>query len=273
VEMGDRHLAAAVADAYAEELDKINKEKSISRAKSSRIYIENQLKKTEKNLKQASEALAQFQEKHKAVSLEEQTKTAIEKAGEVKGRILVKEVELGVMLQTMKPDNPSVVRVQKELDELKKQYQQLQYGDDISLEDQQEFYVPFSAVPEVGLKLAELTREVKVQETVWELLNQQYYQAKIQEARDTPTVQVLDKAVPPERRTKPKRKLLVLVAGTLSLFLTIFWAFVLEYFEKLQAREKEFQKVKGMFQEIKEDWGAVKRFGRRRIFRKKGGIR
>ncbi|RKY78389.1 hypothetical protein DRQ12_06170 [candidate division KSB1 bacterium] len=260
VELGDPQLAAQVANAYVEELDRVNREKNISRAKSSRIYIENQLKQTEKKLKQASEALAQFQKKYKAISLEEQTKTAIEKAGEIKGKILAKEVELGIALQTMKPNNAVVVRLRKELEELKKQYSQLQYGDDIPVTEQKEFYIPFAEVPEVGLELAKLTREVKVQETVWELLNQQYYQAKIQEARDTPTVQVLDEAIPPEMRSKPKRKLLVLVGGFVTLLFSIFWAFTLEYFDKLSADRESYSKVQTMYQDIKKDVEALNRF-------------
>jgi len=260
VELNDRYLAADVANALVSELDKINKEKSTSRAKNSRIYIENQLQLTEEKLKKASEELVKFQEKFKAVSLEEQTKTAIEKAGELKGKILAKNVELGVALQTMKPDNVLVVQLKKEIEELEKQYNYLQYGDSVALEDQTEFYIPFAEVPEVGLELAKLMREVKVQETVWELLNQQYYHAKIQEARDTPTIQVLDEAVPPELRTKPKRKLLILVGSFLALMLSIFGAFIAEYIDHVKTDSENYSKTTKITNDIKNDWESMKRF-------------
>ncbi|NIR48954.1 hypothetical protein GWO43_11010 [candidate division KSB1 bacterium] len=254
VELSEPKLAAQVANAFAEELDRVNKEKSISKAKNSRIYIEEQLRKTERHLKEASAKLAKFQSKYKAVDLEEQTKVTIEKAGEIKGTILAKEVELEVMLQTMKPDNPVVVRRQKELEELKEQFEHLQFGNAVPFEEQKDYFIPFADVPEVGQKLAELIRDVKVQETVWELLNQQYYSAKIQEARDTPTVQVLDEAVPPEKRTKPKRRLLVLVATALAFMSSVFWAFVLEYTENIRSRENEFEKVNNIITEVKSDY-------------------
>ena len=260
VELNDRYLAADVANALVSELDRINKEKSTSRAKNSRIYIENQLKLTDEKLKHASEDLVQFQEKYKAISLEEQTKTAIEKAGELKGKILAKNVELGVAMQTMKPNNVYVVQLRKEIDELERQYNYLQYGDSLKLENQKEFYIPFADVPEVGLELANLMREVKVQETVWELLNQQYYHAKIQEARDTPTIQVLDEAVPPQLPTKPKRKLLVLVGSFLALISSIFWAFVLEYVERVKGDSATYKKTKEISDEIREDWERIKNF-------------
>lgn len=253
VELNDPDLAAQVANAFAMALDRINQEKSISKAKNSRIYIEEQLKKTEKNLKEAAEKLAKFQEQHKAVSLEEQTKVAIEKAGELKGTIIAKEMELNVALQTMKPDNPRIIRLQKELDELKKQYEHLQFGNTIALDKQKDYFIPFSEVPEISLKLAELIREVKVQETIWQLLNQQYYSAKIQEARDTPTVQILDEAVPPQERSSPKRSLLVIITAVLGFSFSLFWAFVLEYSERIKQNQEEYSKIQNMINEIKRD--------------------
>jgi len=170
----------------------------------------------------------------------------------------------GVLLQTMKSDNPEVIRKQRQLDEMRQRYAELQYGADTSSVQQKEFYIPFADVPEVGLQLAELLREVKVQETVWELLNQQYYQAKIQEARDTPTVQVLDEAIPPEKRSKPKRKLLVIVMGLLGGMLSVFWVFGEEYFRQINERPNEQRKMARIIGELKGDIDRFKRAMRRK---------
>ncbi len=258
VELHHPELAAQVANAYVAELDRVNREKSVSKAKNSRAYIEEQLQITEANLKKAATELAQYQSQFKALDLQEQTKVAIEKAGELKGTIIAKEVELQLALQIMKPNNPAVVRLQTELNELRKQFEHLQFGNSVAFEDKKDYFIPFSDVPEVGVRLAELLREVKVQETVWQLLNQQYYSAKIQEARDTPTVQVLDEAKPPERRTKPKRALLVLVAGFLTFMFSVFWAFVLEYGERVRARQEEYQKLNHIAGEIRADYYKLK---------------
>lgn len=263
VEAPNPYLAADVANVFVAQLDKINKEKSTSRAKNSRVYIENQLKLTEEKLTAASEQLAQFQEKYKAVSLEAQTEAAIQEAGELKGRIIAKEVELGVSKQTFKSDHVAIIKLKKELQEMKKHYNELQYGDGAKLEDQKEFYIPFAEVPGVGLELARLMRDVKVQETVWELLNQQYYQAKIQEARDTPTIQVLDEAVPPEMRSKPKRKTLVMISAFLAFIFSIFWAYSVEFFENLKKDEATFQKTQVMLDHLKADFGNIRKIFKR----------
>ncbi|MEE4310227.1 MAG: Wzz/FepE/Etk N-terminal domain-containing protein [candidate division KSB1 bacterium] len=264
VELSHPRLAAEVANAFVAALDRVNMEKNTSRAKKSRIYIEDQLEITESKLKEASDALARFKEKYKAVALEEQTKTAIERAGEVKGNIIAKEVQLGVAQQTMKADNVYIIQLKKEIEELARQYNYLQYGDSLSLSEKEEFYIPFSQVPEVGLELAKLIRDAKIQETVWELLNQQYYQAKIQEAKDTPTVEVLDEAVPPEFKTKPKRTLIVLIAAFLTFLGSVFWAFAVELFTKLKkepgAKEwedtlkRDAAEIKSTFSDTLKKW-------------------
>ena len=259
VELQYPQLAADVANGFVKHLDEINQKKTTSRAKNSRIYIENQLKLTEEKMTTASEKLVKFREKYKAVSLKEQTKAAIEEAGAVKGKIIVKQVELGVALQTMKPENVFIIKLKKELEELKKQYNYLQYGNGEALEDKKEFYIPFADVPGVGLELANLLRDVKVQETVWGLLNQQYYQAKIQEARDTPTIQVLDEAVPPESKTKPKRKILILVGGFLALIFSIFFAFTAEFLERLKSDSSSSGKMNEMIDSVKRDWDGIKK--------------
>ena len=258
VEVHNAELSAQIANAFVEALDEVNREKSFSRAKNSRIYIEEQLKQTEVRLKKAATALADFQSQFRAVDLQAQTRVSIEKAGEIKGTIMAKEVELKVALQTLKRDNPIINRLQTELDELKIQFEHLQFGNSIPFEEQKDYFIPFADVPEVGSRLAEFLRDVKVQETVWQLLNQQFYSAKIQEARDTPTIQVLDAAVSPERRTRPKRKLLVVVTSFLTFVFSVFWAFCLEYVER-NKENKDFQKMSGMVEELKADYNKVKK--------------
>ena len=258
VELNDARLAADVANAYAEELDRINQEKSVSRAKNSRLYIESQLEQTRDKLAQATRALAEFQQENKAVSLENQMQAGIQQAGELKGEIIAKQVEIGVMLQSMKPENPLVIRAKSELQELNRQYRDLQFGEG-KVDENSEFYLPFVDVPQVSLQLADLLREVKVQETVWQLLNQQFYQAKIEEARNTPTVQVLDSATPPPFPSSPNRKVLVIVFALLSLVLTIIWLLLLYSWQTWQQSPEKRQRLMEVKQELGRDTSFINR--------------
>src|SRR5205814_2312896 len=107
------------------------------------------------------------------------------------------QVQLQVMRNFATDANPEVVALRRRVDEMNRQLAQMQYGDGAAWQfgqpgERHDFTVPFSRVPEVGLELARLTREVKVQETLTTLLTQQVEQARINEARDLPVVQVLD---------------------------------------------------------------------------------
>jgi len=93
-------------------------------------------------------------------------------------------------------------------------------------------------VPTLALEYGRLMRELKVQETLYTLLTSQYEQAKLAEARDTPTVQVLDPAVPAEKKSKPRIRLNVMIAGILALFVGIFLAFFLEYLERIRQQKR-----------------------------------
>ncbi len=265
VELGNPELAAAVANAYTSELDSINQRKSTSRAKSSRIYIENQLEFTKGRLQKADSALANFMQTHKAISLADQTRAAIEEAGALKGKIIVKEVELAMKLRIRRPGHEEIVALQAEIAELKKQYAKMQYGtENLSDEEKAEFYIPMVKVPDVSLQLAELMREVKVQETVFELLNQQYYQAKIQETKDTPTVQVLDEALPPAFRSKPKRGLIVILAVSIMFLLGVFQAFFSNYVNKIKSQQTNQEKIRFIKTTLKADCEKIKQFFQRK---------
>jgi uncharacterized protein involved in exopolysaccharide biosynthesis len=253
-EMPTAQLAADVANAYVDILDKVNQEKAVSRARNSRIYIETQLARTSSDLHNAMQRLADFQQGHQAVALEEQTKAAIERAGELKGQIIAKQVQLGVMRQSMKEANPLVEKAERELAQMQRLYDQVQFGNGTVAKD---YVMPFAQVPVTGVALAELLREVKIQETVWALLNQQYYQAKIEEARDIPTVQVLDKAVPPSFRSAPKRKMLLLVFGVLSLVFSILWVLLQNYWQNMEESSKT--KARRLADELRKDGERIRR--------------
>jgi len=244
----DPSLAARVANSLVEALDGVNREKSTSRAKSARIFIEKRLDSTKAELKRAEERLRRFQEVHKAISLSDQTKAAIEKAADLRAEKAVLEIKLGVLRQSMGRTHPQVQRLRTQINEYDKQLRKMEFGG-----GEDDFLLAFSQVPSFALELARLARDLKVEEEIFEFLTQQYEQAKIQEKRDTPTVQVLDEAIPPTQKSKPKRTVLVGLAGLLSLFVGVFLAFGLEYMERVSSSE-ESQKISRISSLLREDY-------------------
>jgi uncharacterized protein involved in exopolysaccharide biosynthesis len=205
-------------------------------AKRNRIFVENQLYKVKKELREAEEALKGFQINKKIVAIGAQTEASITALANLKGQITAKEVQLGVIKQYSTPSNPDVLTIKDELRELKKQLAMLESkGSNPKIEA-----IPsLSEAPALGLQYVRLKRKAVTHQKIFELFTQQYEMAKIEEAKEDITFQVIDRAIPPEKKIKPKRKLIVMLVGVISLFAGIFLVFFLEYLSNLKEPEQQ----------------------------------
>jgi uncharacterized protein involved in exopolysaccharide biosynthesis len=246
----NKYLAADIANSYVEELDRFNTETAMTVGKKYRIFIEERLEDNMDSLVMAEETLRTFQEKHRTVALDIEIESAIAAIAELKSQIILLDVKRGALTSSSQRGNPYLYDINKELRELKKQLSKIEMGS--KTQDKNGFgagwSIPFAELPELSLEFARLLRDVKVQEAIYELLTQQYEQAKIMELKDTPTVQFLDRASPPEKRSFPKRTLIVLFALFVSIVFNIPFAFVLEYLSDIRAHpvhHQTFIKVSG----------------------------
>jgi len=235
VEARRPQLASDIANFYVANLDRLNRKLNVTKSGQNRVFIEKRLLETKAALANAEEAMKEYQTKNKAVHLEAQGRAAIEAAAMIQAEVSAAEVQLQVMESYLTPDNPDVVRMRSNVGELKKQLVLLEFGKGGKGQlPGDRMHPAFITVPSLVLDYARLLREVKVQEALYTMLTSQYEQAKIAEARDTPSVQVLDPGVPAERKSKPWIMLNMLMAGVLALFLGIFLAFFLDYLEQMK---------------------------------------
>lgn len=200
-------LAANVANDYVLWLDRINRDKLISSARNSRQFIEQEIQRTQDELDSAYAKLVQFQRTNKSVFLDKQMEAALTGAADIKEKLTEARVELGVRKRDFAEHSRVIAQLQSQIEELSRQYEAMSSG-----AGGEDYAVPFQRVPEVARDMAGLMRDVKILEQVILYLSQQYYQDRVQEARDTPTVQVLDAAVPAIQRTSPRRAAWLLMA-------------------------------------------------------------
>lgn len=216
-------MAADIANAYVAELRLLSKTLAVTEAGQRRQFFETQLVKTKQSLIDAEIGLKQTQQRTGVLQLEAQGKATVEALATLRAQIASRQVQLSAMKNFATDQNPDVQRTRAELEGLQSQLHQLTRGgsdDDVVLSR--------SKMPEVGLEYIRKMRELKYQETLFELLSKQYELAKLDEARDGANIQVLDAAKPPERKSKPKRALLIMLAGIGGFFLACISAFVLE---------------------------------------------
>ena len=219
----DPEFAAQMANAHVEELRKLLGSLAVTEAQQRRAFFEQQLLNTKEGLVKAEVALKQTQERTGLIALDKQGDAIIRAVAELRAQIVSREVQLQAMRNFATPQNADVQRLTSEISGFKAQLAKLEGG---QIRGQGDVIVPTGKVPEAGLEYIRALREVKYHEAIFELLARQFELAKADEAREGPIVQQVDVASPPEFRSKPKRRLIVLTVGMIAGLLAIVLALV-----------------------------------------------
>jgi len=238
--------ASEMANYLVNELERMNIELNIEKARNNRIFIEERYKQNKKELAEAEEKYREFQKTYNVISLPEQTEAAIIAAANLCAEIYQIEIELGIKEKTFGRNHSEIRALESELNEYRKNLRRLfeESENPVKAGDEDKLFIPFSKAPEVGIEFIRIKRELEVQNSIFEMLTTLYEQAKIEEAKDTPTIQVLDKAIPPEKKYKPRRALMVTVWSGIALVFSVVLAFLFDYMEKVSsASNKNSEKV------------------------------
>jgi len=260
-ESKDRQLAAKVANSIAKELDEINRLHNTQKARDLKDFIEEELKKNRRNLSTAEEALQEFQRKHKAISLDDQTSASIQAAADLYSQLTLDQINLKVLENTHSANHPDIITLKYKISEIGKKLTQLQEGSAQPADSAGAFLaIPFSDLPELSIRYLQLLRELKKEETLNEALSAQYEQANIMEAKDTPTISVLDWAVPPIAKFKPRRAYIVLTAMILSFFVTLIFSILFDKWREFKtSRSESYRDISVLMGLLRRDFFGFKR--------------
>lgn len=215
--------ARNIAQGYVEGLDHLVSEVSTSSARRERVFIEQRLISVKADLEGAEKQFSAFASKNTALDIKEQTRAMVESAAVLQGQMMAAQSELQSLEQVYTENNVRVRALRARANELKRQLEQLGGTDSSLVADatsSTELYPSIRKLPLLGVQWADLYRHMKVQETVYDLLTQQYELARIQEAKEIPTVNVIDPANLPEKKAYPPRLLMIVALTTLSLAVT-----------------------------------------------------
>jgi uncharacterized protein involved in exopolysaccharide biosynthesis len=198
----DPGRAAALANDYLEALDRFNVEKRNTTAHRTRVFLQTRLAETDSMLRASEEALRLYQELHRTVAPPNAGSADVQAAADIMSRKLMLQVRLGILRGYLNEDTDQVLQVKEELAQLERRV---------------------AAIPELQGDLVRLVRDQKVFEQLYLLLTAELEQARIRETMNTPTVQLLDRAVPPERHSRPKKGLLSAAALLVGLLGASVW--------------------------------------------------
>jgi uncharacterized protein involved in exopolysaccharide biosynthesis len=189
---------------------------------------------------QAEEEFQKYQALSGLLNVDVQMQALMDSIANIQAQIAVKEVQLKAARTFATAQNPEIKRLQAELAGLKKELKNLEAK---AGTDNPNFIPAFEEIPKAGMEYARRLRDLKFQETLYETLMQQYQAAIMAEASEGLVIQVVDPAVPPELKVKPKRKLMIIVAGFLGLFVGIFAAFIKEFIDNSSKNPESADKM------------------------------
>lgn len=223
----DPEKTAEITNYVVLKLDEINRELATEQARSTRKFIEDRYQQAKTDLQNTEDSLNIFQKKFGVISIPDQTKVGIEAAAKLQAEIVTTEIEYNVKKKILGINHPDLMRLESQLDEFRKNQRRMDVGGaELSV------FIPFKKTPDLALQYFRLYRDVQINGKILEFLVPQYEQAKIQEAKNTPTLLVLDKAKPADYPYKPKKKIITIVAGMIAGLFMIFFFYVKEYIWK-----------------------------------------
>lgn len=250
----DPQRAHDIAQAYVEELNHLVSQVSTSSARRERVFIEQRLTSVKGDLQDAERQFSAFASKNAALDIKEQTRAMVESAAVLQGQVITAQSELQGLEQIYTKDNVRVRALTARIAELKSQLDKIGGTDASLLPDatqSNELYPSIRRLPLLGVQWADLYRRMKIQETVYELLNQQYELARIQEAKEIPTVNVIDPANVPEKRSFPPRTLVVVLLTILSIGIASACIIGSDRLERMDPQDPRKIFASGILQQVK----------------------
>jgi capsule polysaccharide export protein KpsE/RkpR len=259
IEVSDRkrERARQLASAYVDELNRLLAEVSTSAARRERIFVEQRLVTVQKDLQAAEKNLSEFSSKTTVLDIKEQTKAMVESEAVLQAQLIATESERQGLEQIYTPSNVRVRSVRARAEELRRQLHAIAgneqeagaAGDTVD-----DPYPTIRKLPILGVTWADLYRRARLQEAVYELLTKQYELARIQEAKEIPTIKVVDAADLPEKKSFPPRLLIICLFTVGGVLLAVAWIIFAPYWQSLPPGDPGRRIVQDMTQQLSSSW-------------------
>ncbi|MGA8108431.1 MAG: Wzz/FepE/Etk N-terminal domain-containing protein [Acidobacteriaceae bacterium] len=255
VSMEDRNpeRAAQLANGYVGEFRKLSQNLAITEASQRVLFFGQQMEQAKDNLANAEEALKQTEQTTGLIQLDSQARALIESAASLRAQIAAKEVQIQAMQTYATGENAQLVEAQQELDGLRTQLARLGGSE----EGPNSLLVPKGKVPEAGLEYVRRLRDVKYYETIFDILARQFEVAKLDQAKEGALVQVVDPAIVPDRKSSPKRTIIVVVSTVAGFFLGILVALFQMAWARLKSDPEHGPKVALLWRALRGGPGAT----------------
>jgi len=237
----DPQLASDIANFFVDELYQMNSKLAVTEAAQRRVFFDQQLQEEKSALVAAEEDLKATQEKTGMIELTGQAEMAIRNIAQTRAQLANREVQLQAMRSYATDQNPDVTQLQSEISALRQQLTKLE--NDQKQTSIGNTAVPAGKVPGLGMEYVRKLREVKYHEALFALLSKEFEAARIDEAKSAPIIQVVDRAVPSDRKSGPPRMVIALGFALLGFVLSSFLAFLRQALVRMREHPQSAAKL------------------------------
>jgi len=276
---GDAARASAIGRAYVEELDRLVRDLNTSTAHRERVFLEERLKTIKQDLDAAAREFGEFASKNAAIDIKEQGKATMEAAAVIEGQLIAAQSEREGLREMYSPENVRMRALAAKIAELQKSLQQIggssalasasgmsssgnpSFGTSPSGTSEDAAFPSLRQLPLLGVTYADLYRRTKVEETLYDVLTQQYEFAKVQEAKETPSVKVLDPANLPEKKSYPPRLLITLLGAGFALVFAVAWLWASAIWRETSTRHPAKEFLTDVYRGLQSDLRMISRHG------------
>jgi tyrosine-protein kinase Etk/Wzc len=245
----DPREAAAVCNAYIDELYKLNNRLALGAASQRRLFFEQQLAQEKDRLADAEVALKKTEEATGIIAPSGQTENIIRQVSQIQAEITEREVELNALRTSSTDQNPDVIRLNTELSSLRSQLADFERGAGAK-HNPGDISIATANVPQAGLEYIRKERDLKYHQLLFDLLARQYEAARMDEAKAAPVIQVVDPALVPDKKSAPFRALWAIVGLLLGFFLSTGYALANFVYYRLAADERQGRRLALLRQEL-----------------------
>jgi capsule polysaccharide export protein KpsE/RkpR len=266
VEDRDPKRAAAIGHAYTEELNSLMAELNTSAAHKERVFLEGRLDRVKKELESSEKEFSEFASKNTAIDIKEQGKALVSAAANLQGELIAAQSQLEGLRQIYTDNNVRVRQLQARIAEIQRSLNQLggqsdatganeasRNGPRSNTELKGSPYPSLKQLPVLGVTYADLYRQTRVQEVVFETLTQAYEMAKVEEAKETPSVKVLDEPEVPERKSFPPRRWVIALSTLFAVLGAMGWIFGSDMWAKLDPENPKKALITDVVRDITRD--------------------
>ena len=248
IETKDKFLSADIANYYWIKLDEYNKSIRMTKGKLQKEFIEKRLVEVKESIDILSNTLNEFQKKYNTIDLEEQAKSVVSLYSDLVSEKITNEIELEFSKQFFSEANQKIESLEARNNILNKKIVEMERN---SGELKPKYILSIDDIPDISLQYSQILLNLEIQQKIYEYLYPQYESAKIDELKDLPTIEIIDKAVPAGKRSKPKRAIICIISFICALLFSSLFALILDAIKGLRNDDDRYEKVQDIYKALK----------------------